>query len=100
MAFLLEYEHYFGSSEPWFKFASIVTTTSLVVILSIISTTWSLSLLRSRPAQPGTNNEPPVALYYVPYLQHLIEFLSDPNKLLQSLRYAFQLNQQLEAQED
>ena len=42
-----------------------------------------LTILRSKATPPGTGNEPPVAPYWIPYLQHLPDFLSDPNGTFQ-----------------
>lgn len=59
----------------------------LTFLPAIFLSTWVLSILKSRPALPGTGHEPPVAPYCIPYLQHLVAFLWDPNKAFRSNRW-------------
>jgi hypothetical protein len=41
--------------------------------------TRAFTTLRSKAVPPGSGREPPAAPYWIPYLQHLPGFLSDPN---------------------
>ena len=51
----------------------------LLAVVFISLSTRVLTISRSKAAAPGSGNEPPLAPYWIPYLQHLPDFLSDPN---------------------
>jgi hypothetical protein len=59
-------------------------TSLLIAVVLICCCTRILSSIRSKSARPGSGHEPPTAPYWIPYLQHLPGFLSDPNKTFQS----------------
>jgi hypothetical protein len=52
----------------------------------ILAATWCCSWLYSFPAKPHTGHEPPLVPYYLPYVGHLLHFLSDPGALVQRCR--------------
>lgn len=56
----------------------------LVCVALVCLSTRLLSGLRSRSWQPAKGQEPPVAPYWLPYLQHLPSFLSNPNRTFES----------------
>ena len=60
------------------------SATMLVFIGAASVLTRIISGLRSSPVPAGTGREPPEAPYWLPYLQHLLNFLSDPNHTFRS----------------
>ena len=66
-----------------FATIGIYTTVSFgFYLLATYITTW----LESSPAKPDTGREPPMAPYYLPYIGHMLEFLSNPGKTVQKYR--------------
>lgn len=66
----------------------LFTTTAFVLgtFSFILAATWFYSWLHSFPARPNTGREPPLVPYYLPYLGHLFQFISNPGGLVQRCR--------------
>ena len=47
---------------------------------SLCLCTWLLSTVQSIPRPAGKRHEPPVAPYWIPYFQHMPQFLTNPNE--------------------
>jgi cytochrome P450 len=69
------------SSLPW---PAQLVTTLLTLIATLFLTTYLTSLSRSWPVAAGKGQEPPIAPYWVPGLQHLPAFLLNPARTFRS----------------
>lgn len=69
------------SSSPW---SVQLLVASVLLIATLLTTTYLTSLYRSWPKTAGQGQEPPVAPYWLPGLQHLVAFLLDPARTFQS----------------
>jgi hypothetical protein len=63
------------SSLPW---PVQLITTFIVLIATLLITTYLNSLSHSWPVAPGKGHEPPIAPYWLPGVQHLAAFLLNP----------------------
>jgi len=64
------------------NFWSIQSSVLMLVatLLAAITLTYIQSLFYSRSSEANRGQEPPIPPYCVPYLQHLLSFLSNPSK--------------------
>lgn len=72
-----------------FSLTLSVLLTSLGLLIIICVATRILSASRWKAARPGQGREPPVAPYWLPYFQHLLPFLADPNNTFQSWKQQY-----------
>jgi cytochrome P450 len=54
--------------------------TCIVLIATLLITTYLNSISRSWPVPPGKGHEPPIAPYWLPGIQHLAAFLLNPGR--------------------
>ncbi|KAK5988353.1 6-hydroxymellein synthase cdmE [Cladobotryum mycophilum] len=83
MAFDAEFAVFSNTVSPH----AIPTLFALIVSCILIPVaTWCLSTINSRQVAAGQDKEPPVAPYTLPYFQHMIAFLSNPDALYKKMR--------------
>ncbi|KAL7794656.1 cytochrome P450 [Trichoderma afarasin] len=66
---------------PW---AVQLIATCVVLIVTVLITTYINSLSHSWPAAAGKGHEPPIAPYWLPGIQHLAAFLRNPARIFRT----------------
>jgi hypothetical protein len=80
----------FNASSTYFTTSNLAIALLITLILCPLLT-WTCSKAQAWPVRPGGEKEPPVASYWIPWIQHLFSFLRDPNGLFQTLGFVFSI---------
>ena len=65
----------------------LIIMPSMAILACIF--TWMASSLQSAATKPHCGKEPPVAPYWIPYLQHMPSFLSNPNQTFRKWKQTY-----------